>query len=128
MFGIGGSEFIFIIFVAIMLFGADKIPDVARGLAKGMQQLKSATDDIKTEIHKTAVDNGLDKESLTGGLSEEVNRVKENFAQIMENSNDRSFGLDKIKSDIESELNPIKEIKENIESLPSLEGTIKRQK
>jgi len=128
MFGIGGSEFIFIIFVAIMLFGADKIPDVARGLAKGMQQLKSATDDIKTEIHKTAVDNGLDKESLTGGLSEEVNRVKENFAQIMENSNDRSFGLDKIKADIESELNPIKEIKENIESLPSLEGTIKRQK
>ena len=128
MFGIGGSEFIFIIFVAIMLFGADKIPDVARGLAKGMQQLKSATDDIKTEIHKTAVDNGLDKESLTGGLSEEVNRVKENFAQIMENSNDRSFGLDKIKSDIESELNPIKEIKENIESLPSLEGTIKSQK
>lgn len=111
-----------------MLFGADKIPDVARGLAKGMQQLKSATDDIKTEIHKTAVDNGLDKESLTGGLSEEVNRVKENFAQIMENSNDRSFGLDKIKADIESELNPIKEIKENIESLPSLEGTIKRQK
>ena len=128
MFGIGGSEFIFIIFVAIMLFGADKIPDVARGLAKGMQQLKSATDDIKTEIHKTAVDNGLDKESLTGGLSEEVTRVKENFAQIMENSNDRSFGLDKIKADIESELNPIKEIKENIESLPSLEGTIKRQK
>lgn len=128
MFGIGGSEFIFIIFVAIMLFGADKIPDVARGLAKGMQQLKSATDDIKTEIHKTAVDNGFDKESLTGGLSEEVNRVKENFAQIMENSNDRSFGLDKIKSDIESELNPIKEIKDNIESLPTLEGTIKRQK
>jgi len=122
MFGIGGSEFIFIIFIAIMLFGADKIPEVARGLAKGMQQLKSATDDIKSEIHKTAAENGFDKESLTGGLSEEVIKVKENFAQIMENSNDRSFGLDKIKADITSELSPIKE------DIESLEGPIKRQK
>ena len=60
MFGIGGSELVFIIFIAIMLFGADKIPEVARTLGKGMQQLKNATDDIKTEIHKTASENGLD--------------------------------------------------------------------
>lgn len=121
MFGIGGSEFIFIIIVAIMLFGADKIPEVARGLAKGMQQLKSATDDIKSEIHKTAEENGFDKNSLTGGLSEEVNKVKENFSKIMENSNDPSFGLDKIKTDLNSEISQVKEDLEN------LQGPIKRQ-
>lgn len=120
MFGIGGSEFIFILFIAIMLFGADKIPEVARGLAKGMQQLKSATDDIKTEIHKTAADNGLDKNALTGGLSDEVNKVKENFAKIMENSNDSSFGLDKITADLNTE---VAQVKEDIESL---NGPIKR--
>jgi len=121
MFGIGGSEFVFILFIAIMLFGADKIPEVARGLGKGMQQLRNATDDIKSEIQKTAADNGLDTNALTGGLSEEVNKVKENFAKIMENSNDKSFGLDKITQDINSEIAPMKE------DIESLEGPIKRQ-
>lgn len=122
MFGIGGSELFFIIIVAIMLFGADKIPEVARGLGKGMQQLKNATDDIKTEIHKTAEENGLDKSSLTGGLSDEVLKVKENFNKIIENSNDRSFGLDTITSDVTSEINSVKE------DIESMEGPIKRQR
>lgn len=121
MFGIGGSELMLIVFIAIMLFGADKIPDVARTVAKGMQQLKNATDDIKTEIHKTAADSGFDPNALTGGLSEEVNKVKENFAKIMENSNDPSFGLDKITADINTE---VTQVKEDIESLS---GPIKRQ-
>jgi len=121
MFGIGGSELFLIIVIAVMLFGADKIPEVARSLGKGIQQLKSATDDIKTEIHKTAAENGLDQNSLTGGLSEEVTKVKENFAKIMENSNDPSFGLDKIKEDLGSEITKVKE------DIETLEGPIKRQ-
>lgn len=121
MFGIGGSELVFIIFIAIMLFGADKIPEVARTLGKGMQQLKNATDDIKTEIHKTASENGLDTQSLTGGFSEEISKVKENFNKIIENSNDNSFGLDKITQDFNSE---IAKVKEDIETM---EGPIKRQ-
>ncbi|WP_447635081.1 Sec-independent protein translocase subunit TatA/TatB [Flavobacterium microcysteis] len=121
MFGIGGSELVFIIFIAIMLFGADKIPEVARTLGKGMQQLKDATDDIKTEIHKTASENGLDTQSLTGGFSEEISKVKENFNKIIENSTDNSFGLDKITQDVNSE---IAKVKEDIETM---EGPIKRQ-
>ncbi|MEZ0005201.1 sec-independent protein translocase protein TatA [Flavobacterium sp. 28YEA47A] len=121
MFGIGGSELVFIIFIAIMLFGADKIPEVARTLGKGMQQLKNATDDIKTEIHKTAAENGLDTQSLTGGFSEEINKVKENFNKIVENSTDRSFGLDKITEDINSEITKVKE------DIETMEGPIKRQ-
>ena len=121
MFGIGGSELVFIIFIAIMLFGADKIPEVARTLGKGMQQLKNATDDIKTEIHKTASENGLDTQSLTGGFSEEITKVKENFNKIIENSNDNSFGLDKITQDINSEITKVKE------DIETMEGPIKRQ-
>lgn len=40
MFGIGGGELILIIFIALMLFGSDKIPDVARTMGKAMAQLK----------------------------------------------------------------------------------------
>ena len=50
MFGIGGGELIFIIFIALMLFGSDKIPDIARAMGKGMAQLKNATNEIKSEI------------------------------------------------------------------------------
>ena len=121
MFGIGGSELFLIIVIAVMLFGADKIPEVARSLGKGIQQLKNATDDIKGEIHKTAAENGFDPNSLTGGLSDEVAKVKENFAKIMENSNDPSFGLDKIKEDLGSEIDKVKE------DIETLEGPIKRQ-
>jgi len=93
---------------------SDKIPEVARTLGKGMQQLKNATDDIKTEIHKTASENGLDTQSLTGGFSEEISKVKENFNKIIENSTDNSFGLDKITQDVNSE---IAKVKEDIETM-----------
>ena len=52
MFGIGGGELFFIILVVLMLFGSDKIPDIARALGKGMAQLKNATNEIKSEIQK----------------------------------------------------------------------------
>ena len=51
---ISGAEIFFILFIVVMVFGADKIPGIARGLGKGMRQLKDATDDIKREIQKTA--------------------------------------------------------------------------
>jgi sec-independent protein translocase protein TatA len=50
MFGIGGGELIFIIIVALMLFGTDKIPEAARTFAKIMSQVKNASNDIKSEI------------------------------------------------------------------------------
>ena len=79
MFGIGGSELIFIILIAVMLFGADKIPEIARTLGKGMAQLKNATEDIKSEINKSAEANGIDIKSpiiedfLAAGLSRGFN-------------------------------------------------------
>lgn len=48
---ISGQE-IFIIFVfVLLLFGAKKIPEVARSLGKGMKEFRKATDDIKRELN-----------------------------------------------------------------------------
>ena len=52
---IGGTEIIFILFIVVMVFGADKIPEIARGLGKGMRQLKDATNDIKNEVTKLSL-------------------------------------------------------------------------
>ena len=39
-----------------MIFGADKIPDIAKGLGKGMRMLKDASNDVKSEINKSESD------------------------------------------------------------------------
>ena len=99
MFGIGGSEFIFILFMILIFFGSDKIPEIARTLGKGMAQLKNATNDIKNEIHNSARDGGLDINELTGGISEEINKAKEGFTKMVnENANSSTAP---IKSEIE---------------------------
>ncbi len=38
---ISGAEIFIILVIVVMLFGADKLPELARGLGKGMQQLKN---------------------------------------------------------------------------------------
>ena len=50
---ISSTEILFILFIVIMVFGADKIPDIAKGMGKGMRTLKNATNDIKSEIRRT---------------------------------------------------------------------------
>lgn len=61
-----------------MVFGADKIPEIARGLAKGMRTLKDATNDIKHEITKTAEHSGIDT-SVTGDIKKELDKVKDDI-------------------------------------------------
>lgn len=59
-----------------MVFGADKIPEIARGLGKGMRTLKNATNDIKHEITKSAEKQGIDTD-VTKDITEELKKVKE---------------------------------------------------
>ncbi|MFH4967804.1 twin-arginine translocase TatA/TatE family subunit [Gaetbulibacter sp. M240] len=73
---ISGAEIAFILFIAIMVFGADKLPEIARGLGKGMRVLKDATNDIKKEITKTAERNGIDT-SISEDVKKELNKVKD---------------------------------------------------
>jgi sec-independent protein translocase protein TatA len=44
---IGGPEIFIIVLIVVMVFGADKIPEIARGLGKGIRQFKEATNYIK---------------------------------------------------------------------------------
>lgn len=49
---IGGPEMILILFVVLLLFGAKKLPELARGLGKGIREFKDATKDVKENIEK----------------------------------------------------------------------------
>ena len=78
---ISSTEIVFILFIVIMVFGADKIPDIAKGLGKGMRTLKNASNDIKTEIQRSAEKQGIDTD-LTKDINEEINKVKEEIEDI----------------------------------------------
>lgn len=75
---ISGAEITVILFIVVMVFGADKIPEIARGLGKGMRTLKNATNDIKHEITKSAKKHGIDTD-VTKNIKEEIKKVKDEF-------------------------------------------------
>lgn len=78
---IGGPEVFIILLIVVMVFGADKIPEIARGLAKGMSQVRNATDDIKKEITKNVEKSGVDV-NVTKDIKKAVDDVKENIEDM----------------------------------------------
>jgi sec-independent protein translocase protein TatA len=78
---IGGPEIFIIILIVVMVFGADKIPEIARGLGKGMRQVKEATNDIKKEINNSAKEQGIDTD-LAKDIKDEISNVKESIDEM----------------------------------------------
>jgi TatA/E family protein of Tat protein translocase len=82
MFGIGMTELIVILVIALLVIGPKKLPDVARSLGKGLREFRKATSDLKEEfqideideIKDFGVDNDInpnkDKEAVAGGEAE----------------------------------------------------------
>jgi len=61
MFGLGGQELLLILFVILLFFGPSKLPELARGLGKGMREFKKAQADLENEFNK-AVDTAASKD------------------------------------------------------------------
>ena len=78
---ISGAELVFVFFIVLLVFGADKIPEIARGLGKGMRQVKEATNDIKKEINNSAKEQGIDTD-LAKDIKDEISNVKESIDEM----------------------------------------------
>ncbi len=50
MFGLGTGELLFIFLVVLLIFGGKKIPEVARGLGKGLREFRRARDELHDTI------------------------------------------------------------------------------
>jgi|TARA_Y200000002_G_C22618503_1_gene637107 sec-independent protein translocase protein TatA len=80
---ISGAEIVFVFFIVLLVFGADKIPSIARTLAKGMTQVRQATNEIKSEIQKSAdVDIENPTKNLSQDFKKEVDKVKKDFTDL----------------------------------------------
>ena len=78
---ISGTELIFIFFIVLLVFGADKIPSIAKTLAKGVTQVRNATNEIKSEIQKS-VDSKDPQRSVKKEIKKQVDKVKDDFDEL----------------------------------------------
>ena len=78
---ISGAEIGFILFVVLLVFGADKVPEIARGLGKAIRQVKDATNDIKSEITKGAEKQGIDID-ITSDVQKNIDKVKDDIDEV----------------------------------------------
>jgi sec-independent protein translocase protein TatA len=68
MFDFGMGELVVIFAVALIVFGPDKLPEIARGIGKGLHSLKKSFDEVKVEVQ-----TGLDEIKDTSGIKEALN-------------------------------------------------------
>ena len=68
---ISGAEIFIILVVVLVLFGAKKIPEIAKGLGKGMREFRKATDDIKKELSDSSSDIMNDIKDMKNTLNDD---------------------------------------------------------
>ena len=76
-FNIGGGELMVIVLVILMFFGSDKIPEIARGLGKGIKTVRNAANDVKREITDSA-----EKDSSLKDLKETFEEGKKKLEEV----------------------------------------------
>lgn len=88
IFFISGAELFVIILVILLVFGADKVPEIARTVGKTVKSIREATDDIKYEITKeshkiqeTTVDLKKEVEEQTKAIEQQKDSVKEDIEE-----------------------------------------------
>jgi sec-independent protein translocase protein TatA len=56
LMGMGGTEIMVVLVVALILFGSKKIPEFAKGLGQAMKEFKKASNDVSNEIHNAMIE------------------------------------------------------------------------
>ena len=83
---ISGAELVFVFFIILLVFGADKVPDIARTLGKGMRNVRNATQDIKDEIKKSSEKQGLDTKQIEKDIKEVKDEVEDIAGSVKRNN------------------------------------------
>jgi len=69
---IGGWELVLILAVVLVLFGAKKLPELAKGLGTGIKEFKKATRDVTEELHSAMDDNPPSRPYVPPSYTESV--------------------------------------------------------
>jgi TatA/E family protein of Tat protein translocase len=74
-----GAEWLYILAIVLLLFGADKIPKLARGLGKSLGEFKKAKEEFEKDVNAAATEQdkkpGAEQPKISGNLPEPVQPV-----------------------------------------------------
>ena len=99
---ISGQEMVIVFIIVLLLFGSKGIPEVAKGIGKGLREFKKATDEIKTEL-KDSSSGVMDqineiKRDIESDTREVVNTIKKDIDTVTdidsENYNNSDYNTD----------------------------------
>ena len=93
--------------VAVVIFGPDKIPEIARGLGTAVRKLKEASEDIKQEIM-----NPIQESDVTKDLQKTINEL--NPIDEIKDSFQKINPMDDFQKSFDEVKNPIDEIHKTV--------------
>jgi|688.fasta_scaffold06418_9 sec-independent protein translocase protein TatA len=108
MFGLGFGEILIIVFFILVFFGSKEIPNLARTIAKIINQVKHASNELKQEISSTIDAEDFKQKMGVDAIQKEINEAKSTFGGSVSQAQ--------------------KEISETVEDIENMSGPIKRQK
>jgi sec-independent protein translocase protein TatA len=79
---LGGGEVFIIVLVILMFFGSDKLPEIAKGLGKGLREINDAKAQIQNEIAKSTQGFTEEIKKHTADIQNEIDKA----GQSMKNS------------------------------------------
>ena len=106
MFGIGLPELILILALALIVVGPDKLPDLARSVAKGVMDLKKTANSLKESLNE----HGNPLDDIKPELEDAAKALKEDVMRDLEKDNWRDTKQDVAKTNeiIDVEAEPVK--------------------
>jgi sec-independent protein translocase protein TatA len=125
-----GPEIFVIIIVALLLFGAEKLPEIAKTIGKGMRDFKKATDDIRQEIETSTSDFRRDLTDVSDTIKKDVtnysekikgdmNDVSESIKNDMNNvTSEARQSMNEMKDSIHNDANEIRDNIQNMNAAP----------
>lgn len=121
---ISGAEIFIVLIVVLLLFGSKKIPELAKGLGKGMKEFKRATEDIKRELHESTAEIRQSADEIRKDIYEVKDDLEKEASDIYNTTDEIRKDLDKAKEmpgetpDIQEPADKLSEYPADVEDKP----------
>lgn len=73
---VSGGEIILVLMLALLFFGADAIPGIAKTVGKAMHEFKKASNEIQREINEHTSDIKKDISEVSNTVDKETTEIK----------------------------------------------------